>query len=377
MTWLKLPAGFCVHYFGSVPDARQLRFAPGGELFVASPTTPTTGGDTANAIGGILVLPDDNHDGVADQNITFLTGLPSVQGLLFANSAFYYQDGATIRSVPYQKGDRSPSGSPQAVVTITAPQDGLHWTKVMDVAMDGTFYVTNGGSQGEVTGNVCEAAGPGPRGGIFAVQPGGTTSLVAQGFRNPIALRCETNHNACLATELALDYSDQHGGREKVVPVRQGDDWGYSCCATKDLPYVGMTLPTGGTPDCSGVTPETDSFVIGDTPFGVDFDNGKWPAPWGGRAYVTLHGRFGDWVGARVVTIALDPTTGFPLPGSDLDPDAGSTLLDFATGWDDGIKDHGRPAPIAFAADGRMFVGNDNDGNIVWIAPEGLNASWP
>jgi glucose/arabinose dehydrogenase len=380
MTWLKLPTGFCAHYFGNVADARQLRFAPGGELFVASPTMPTTGGNPRGALAGIALLPDDNHDGIADRNIPFLMGLPSVQGLLFAKGAFYYQDAATIRSVSYHKGDRSPSAPPQAVTTITAPQDGLHWTKVMDVAMDGTLYVTNGGSQGEVTGNpkTCQALGPGPRGGIFAVQDGGATSLVAKGFRNPIALRCEANHNACLATELALDYSEQQNGREKLVPVRQGDDWGYSCCATKNLPYAGMTMPAGGTPDCSGVTPDTDSFLIGDTPFGVDFDNGAWPAPWGGRAYVTLHGRFGDWVGARVVTIALDPTTGFPLPGTDLDPNAGqSTLLDFASGWDDGTRSHGRPAPITFAADGRMFVGNDNDGNIVWIAPQTLQASWP
>jgi len=33
------------------------------------------------------------------------------------------------------------------------------------------------------------------------------------------------------------------------------------------------------------------------------------------------------------------------------------------------MMDHGRPAAIAFAPDGRMFVGNDINGLIVWIAP--------
>src|SRR5690242_9361598 len=37
LTWLTLPPGFCAHYFANVPNTRQLRFAPGGELFVASP----------------------------------------------------------------------------------------------------------------------------------------------------------------------------------------------------------------------------------------------------------------------------------------------------------------------------------------------------
>ena len=41
----------------------------------------------------------------------------------------------------------------------------------------------------------------------------------------------------------------------------------------------------------------------------------------------------------------------------------------FATGWDDGSREHGRPAAVAFAADGRLFLGNDNNGDIFWIAP--------
>jgi hypothetical protein len=44
-------------------------------------------------------------------------------------------------------------------------------------------------------------------------------------------------------------------------------------------------------------------------------------------------------------------------------------MMDFATGWDDGRQDHGRPAPITFAPDGRMFLGNDNNGAVIWIAP--------
>ena len=48
------------------------------------------------------------------------------------------------------------------------------------------------------------------------------------------------------------------------------------------------------------------------------------------------------------------------------------SLLQFASGWDDGMQDHGRPAAITFAADGRMFLADDNLGIIVWIAPTTL-----
>ena len=67
------------------------------------------------------------------------------------------------------------------------------------------------------------------------------------------------------------------------------------------------------------MTPESVSFEIGHTPFGIDFETGKWPAPWGNRAFVSLHGVVGSYVGSRVVGIALDPNTGLPLPSSDVE----------------------------------------------------------
>jgi glucose/arabinose dehydrogenase len=370
LTWLHLPAGFCAHYFATVNTARQLRFAPGGDLFVASPTAPTTGGG-GNGIAGIVVLPDDNHDGLADANITFLSGIPATQGLMFANGSLYYQDDTSILRVPYKAGDRAPS-APSSAATLMGiwAQATEHWPKVFDIAQDGTIFVSNGGSQSDQ----CVATNP-VRGAIVKLNADGSTSKVSTGFRNPIAMRCESNHNVCLVAELALDYSGSSAGREKIVPVRPGDNWGYPCCATKNVPYAGFSYrDTGGVPDCAGVSPESVSFIIGHTPFGLDFETGQWPEPWKNRVFVTLHGDFGTWAGARLVAVALDPATGLPLPATEIPDIAASpdNMLEFATGWDDGRQDHGRPAPLAFAADGRLFLGNDQQGTIVWIAPVDL-----
>jgi glucose/arabinose dehydrogenase len=346
---------------------RQLRFAPGGDLFVASPLGGTTGGSN-NGISSIVVLPDDNKDGYADSVITFLSGLPQTQGLLFTGGYLYYQDHANILRVPFKPLDRQPSGASQLVTTISLQQAPEHWPKVMDIAKDGTIYITNGSTQGESC-----LPDSGPWGAILRLEVDGSATPIARGFRNPIALRCETNNNVCLAAELALDYSGPQGGREKVLPVNAGDDWGYPCCATKDTPFSGVTYPDGGVPDCSGVASETEAFIIGETPFGIDFEPGNWPAPWTSRAFVTLHGEVTVWRGSRVVGVALDPTTGLPENASDLDGGFDTQeAIDFAKGWDDGHRDHGRPAPVAFAPDGRLFLGDDYAGRIVWIAPVGL-----
>jgi glucose/arabinose dehydrogenase len=370
LTWLHAPVGFCTHYFATVKTARQLKFAPGGDLFAASPTQGTTGG-AGDGTAGIVVLPDDDHDGNADANIDFLRGqLPSVQGLMFANGYFYYQDNTTVRRVPYQAGERPPTGASEVVTSMSNwPQAYEHWPRVFDQAQNGTIYITNGGSQSDQ----CDPAWP-VRGGVFQLNTDGTTSTIAMGFRNPIAMRCESNHDVCLVAELALDYSWNMAGREKVVPVRPGDNWGYPCCATQNTPYKGFTYRgTSTVPDCSGVAADTDSFIIGHTPFGIDFEGGKWPAPWAGRVFVTLHGDAGAWTGARIVAIALD-SNGLPLPATELD--GGTTnpnnMLEFASGWDDGTHAHGRPAPVTFAPDGRMFVGDDQRGAVIWIAPVAL-----
>ncbi len=172
LTFLHLPAGFCAHYFGKVGNARQLRFAPGGELFVASPIAGTTGGGQ-NGQAAIVVLPDDDHDGRADPSVTFMSSMPATQGLMFTPGYFYYQtgrpctqasvstdcistgvcgdgvceDGTRIMRVPYAVGDRTPSAASEQVADITYNADSLHWPRSMDMADDGSIYVANGGSQ--------------------------------------------------------------------------------------------------------------------------------------------------------------------------------------------------------------------------------------
>ncbi|HEX3855148.1 MAG TPA: hypothetical protein VHW01_29495 [Polyangiaceae bacterium] len=363
LSFLHLPPGFCVHYFGNVPNARQLRFAPGGELFVASPTTGTTGGGS-NGKSAIQVLPDDNGDGYADPQQTFLSGLPSTQGLLFTKGFFYYQDKTQILRVPYHSGDRAPSGAGVLVADIQVYSSDLHWPKALDQADDGTIFVGNGGDQSET----CDETHP-FHGGILELDgsPGG--AQVAKGFRNPIAIRCEHGRNLCFAAELARDYSEDLGGREKLVPIRAGDDWGFPCCATK-----GKAFPESPNTDCSTIAPEDASFLIGDTPFSFDFEHGKWPAPYTGAAFVPLHGAAGTWQGARLVMVTMDAKTGLPVPGNDLTSGMSSGgLQDFATGWDDRMLAHGRPGAVEFAADGRLFLGDDNNGEIFWIAPLDLD----
>jgi hypothetical protein len=364
LDFLTLPDGFCVHTFGNVGNPRQIRFAPNGELFVASPTTGTTGGGP-NGKAAILILADKDADGYADgAPVTYLDSLPSTQGLLFAKGHFYYQNGTKILRVPYASGDHAPSGPAEQVVDVTLYTSSLHWPKTLDEGDDGTIYVTNGGDEGET----CDPSRP-FHGGVLIADGSTGGKPIVKGCRNPIGMKCDRGHGHCFAVELAKDYTMNKGGREKLLPIRDGDDWGFPCCASKDLPYPGV-MPT---PDCSATVADTVSFYIGDTPFSVDFSPATWPAPWGRNAIVPTHGAAGSWSGARVVAVAMDPATDMPVPASNIDGGVNSSgMKDFATGWDDLTQSHGRPASVTFAKDGRMFLSNDTNGEIIWIAPIGM-----
>jgi glucose/arabinose dehydrogenase len=379
LTWLHVPDGYCVHYYATVPETRNMRFAPNGDLFVASPSAGCAGGANGG-IGGVAVVPDDDHDGIGDSILEYMPNVSQVQGLLFhSNGYFYYQNATTIQRVTYHSGDRVAVGTSEQVADITVYVSGDHWPKVLDEDDMGNIFVTNGGDQ-DTECNPTETELEQPfQGGILRIDPapGGPNPngvQVAKGLRNPIALRCAKGTGTCFGLELAKDFDPQAGSREKLFPIRQGDDWGFPCCASANLPYTDVGPPV---PDCSGVSDETTSFIIDHTPFGLDFEQGIWSGTWKKRAYVVLHGYFGSWIGARVVGIATDPSTGWPVLSSEAD--AGTAMSDFATGWDDQRLDHGRPAAIAFAPDGRMFVGQDIgsggaydprlNGLIVWIAP--------
>ncbi len=383
LRWLTLPRGFCAHTFATVGNVRQVRFAPGGELFAASPTMGTTSGGPAGR-SAIVVMPDDDGDGLADSVTDYRTGLPATQGLLFYDGGFYYQDHTQILREPYAVGQRGPVAQPIALVDVQVYVDFGHWPKTLDVDEAGRIFVTNGGTQGET----CDPSHP-FRGGILSIDGSAGGLQVAKGLRNPIYVRCHHDgHNLCFANELARDYSEALGGREKLIPVRDGDDWGYPCCAANDLPYTDECLVCSAqtqtrqasttvcqqrsnmcSPLCTGIVPENASFIIGDTPFGLDFIDGQFPAPWDHRVYVAVHGAFGSWAGARVVGIAFDPATGLPLPGSNLPGMERGSLADFLEGWDDGQRAHGRPADVTVSADGRLFVANDTTGEIFWVAP--------
>ena len=378
---LKVPPEFCVREFTTTPviEARVLRFAPNGDLFVAAPSMDTPGGAT-DGPGAIVVLPDDDGDGRADAVLTYAGPTPRggstcalldkdpksfacVHGLLFTGGYLYFTRSNEVRRFPYTPGQRTAPPATSELVAMLGGEniEDARWTHTLELTKSGSIYV----SRGRTDTSGCSAEQM-ARGAVFAlhVEANGplplTPEIVADGFRNPMYLRCSpTSCGECYASELTGDNWDGVGGREKLAMLDQkGASWGYPCCVGRDLAAPGATTET----NCTAVGRELVSIPLHDTPFGLDFDRGGFPDPYRHGLFIALHGVRTSFGGTGVVFLKTDPTSMRP---------TGEAKL-FVDGFGKGSS--ARATDVAFAPDGRLFVADDTSGKIFWVAPRTLAA---
>lgn len=385
---LKVPAGFCVRSYttpGQVVSPRTMRFAPNGDLFIGAPAVGSPGG-AGGGLGAIFVLPDDDHDGKSDAALLYAGGgglqgtascvdrdkdpndFACLHGIAFADGGLYYTRWNEVRRFAYTMGDRkSPATAGDLVATLGMPKSDVYrYTHTLDKGADGRMYVSRGRFEAACTALTADAEMK--KGAVVAFKAGdpvGDATMVSDGFRNPMYLRCKDG-GACLANELSGD--GWIGlGQESIFVVKEGDHLGYPCCYKKDKPAPGGTQQL-----CSSVADVAAAFPISHTPFGMDWAPAGWPCGYGGGLFVAKHGQVGSWANANVVFF---PAGADGVPTGKEEP--------FTTGFGlGGTTIQARPADVAFAPDGRMFViqdqDNDKGGMVYWIAPESLEvpAGW-
>jgi glucose/arabinose dehydrogenase len=352
----KPASGFCLKSYAQIDEARVITFAPNGDLFVASPSESAPGGASGGA-AAIILLSDDDHDGVAEAHI-FLSALDAkgtkpteVHGLALGGGYLYFTTKATVWRTPYADGQRLATGYPENLGLPIDFGTGGRWTHGLARSVGGTIYASRG--------NYATCGGASPAGDISTIGAGGALTTIATGFRNPMYMRCHRADEVCAAMELGEDL--ETGAVEKMLNLHANTNYGFPCCDQQGKPAPGSPQT------CTDITKEDASFPLSDTPFGFDWEPGKWPAPFTNGVFVALHGSAYSspaWLGAAIVYAPTDATTHMPV--QDWAP--------FQGGWGPGGTILDRPTDIAFSSDGRMFIADDASGNIYWMAPTTLAA---
>jgi glucose/arabinose dehydrogenase len=352
---LTVPPELCVRKFANVPTPRTILFAPNGDLFVVSPRRITPGQAPAG-LGGIILLrqTDTYHD---PQKFIFAQSdsLESIHGLLIRNGLLYYTLAESAHSVPYVDGDTSISTVPPTKVADMPNTDFTgRWTHSLAGAPDGSLLISRGQYDNRTcptpdtrSGSVLRVGGNRPMNGDISIK----------GLRNPMYIRCMP-WDVCYAAELTGDDWGGYGGKEKLVVVADGDNFGYPCCIDKDAPNPDVTPAS----DCSKVGVSHQTFPLHDTPFGFDWERDfGWPEPYRHGFFVGLHGAFGSWINAGLNWARTDPVTHMPVEQT-------HPLIE-------GFGRLGvipRVADVRFAPDGRLFFSDDQSGAIYWVAPRTL-----
>lgn len=377
---LTVPDGFCAREYTTTPvkEARVLRFAPNGDLFVVSPSMGTPGG-AIDGTGGILVLPDDNKDGVADSVLTFAGPYPRDQnascatveadgenmscthGILFDGGYLYYTRSDEVRRVAYAAGQRAKAGASELVAPLLGGGGSeMRWTHTLEKTKSGSIYA----SRGRFDASGCQTSDM-EKGAVLEIHiedPSKTfpitPEVVGNGFRNPMYIRCAPNScGDCYANELTGDGWDGTGAAEKVALLAEpkGQSWGFPCCVGPNKYAPGSDMSGF---DCANAGPERVRIPLHDTPFGLDFERGLFPAPYTHGIFTAIHGVVTSFGGTGVIFEQVDPRS--------LRPTGAASV------FVKGFRPYGRATDVTFAPDGRLFVADDTSGRIFWVAPRTL-----
>jgi glucose/arabinose dehydrogenase len=331
---LNLPAGFQISVFAAgVKQARFMAWSPTGELVLSLEGTP----------GEVVILPDHNQDGRADQTIVFARNLRNPHGLAFRDGYLFIAEENQVVRFAWQGGQPA-HGAPEVVVA-DLPSGAGHATRTLGFGPDGKLYVSIGSSC-----NVCQEKDE-RRATIMQYNADGSNGRIyARGLRNAVGFVWRPGATELWATNNGRDSLGDDLPPETVNLVRDGDDFGWPYCHNGHIPDPQFSKLGS----CNRAKKPAVEMQAHSAPLGLAFYEGAaFPPAFVGDLLVAFHGSWNRSVptGYKVVRVRFQ--NGQPTGQVD----------DFITGWRgaDG-KVWGRPVDPFVGPDGSLYISDDTLG---------------
>ena len=363
---IHLPAGFKLNIFA--------KLKPGGNDFFRGPRVMTfdAQGNLYVSTGlqnQVWMLPDANHDGVADNNILISDQLNAPQGLAFVNGKLLIanQDGVVqLEQV---------NGKTTIKHFISNLSSGGHTLKNIKLGPDGYLYLNVGSSC-----NVCTETDPlratilryttdgKPAGALFTFGRHAPSPIYAYGLRNSQGFAWQPETNAMYATNEGADMrSDTKNGKvndlippEHLNVIEAGKHYGWPHCWGNQATDANFA---GDNDFCKTTQAPVINFDSHSTPIGISFlDKTNFPNEYKHDAIVALHGSWNR----------TEPS-GYKLVRVKFKNNQAIAIEDFATSWLKKNEAWGRPVDVIVAPDGALFVSDDRAGLIYRITYPKLN----
>ncbi|WP_457652641.1 PQQ-dependent sugar dehydrogenase [Rhodocaloribacter sp.] len=346
---IKLPPGFEISVFaGDLPNARSLRIAPGGTLFVGT-----------RRAGNVYAVRDADGDHVADEVYTIAEGLNMPNGVAFRDGALYVAE--VNRILRFDDIEARLDDPPEPVVVYDdLPSDRHHGWKYIDFGPDGKLYVPVGAPC-----NICDREPP--YASILRMNPDGTdVEVYARGVRNSVGFGWDPLTGELWFTDNGRDniggpnqdITDNSPSCELNHAPRPGMHFGYPYVHAGDVPDPEF----GAGHDPAAYEPPAVKLGPHVAPLGLEFYTGDlFPEDYRNQIFIAQHGSWNrrQKIGYRVMLVRLD---------ADRKPVA---YEPFATGWLEGNENWGRPVDLEQMPDGSMLLSDDQNGVVYRITYTG------
>lgn len=333
---ITVPSGFHVGIFASgLSGARFMAVDPAGTLLLSIPRE-----------GRVVALPDRNGSGHADEAIILITGLDRPHGLAFHQGALYVAE--TGRVLRFHYDPHTKKASQPTVIVPNLPRGGSHSTRTIAFGPDGRLYVSVGSSC-----NVCREQDP-RRAAILRYETDGSGERVfASGIRNAVGIAFHPGTGALWATINERDWRGDDLPPDYITEVKDGGFYGWPDC---------MVVGGKAAPDerfargdhCPPVTVPTLEIQAHSAPIGLAFYTAKqFPPQYQGSLFVAYQGSWNRSV-----------PTGYKVVRVTFRNGKAAGIEDFATGWLEGTRAHGRLVDLIVGSDGALYLTVQDLGNI-------------
>ena len=361
-----------------VPFATQLehpRFLyvlPNGDVLVAESNGPPRPEDDPKGIRGyffkryfkkagaavpspdrIVLLRDENGDGVAEQRSVLLDSLYSPFGIALVGNVLYVANANALVAFPYHDGDTRITTAPRTITSLPGRPYNHHWTKSLVAKADGSKLYVGVGSNSNVAEHGMDAEAE--RAAIWEIDPRtGAHRVFASGLRNPAGLAWEPTTGALWASVNERDELGSDLVPDYMTSVRDGAfyGWPYSYYGQHVDDRVKPQRPdlvARAIPPDYALGPHTASLGLAWSA------NSALPPPFRDGMFVGQHGSWNRKPVSGYKVIFIPFTNGRP----------GGHPVDVLTGFTHGDDAYGRPVGVAIDHRGALLVADDV-GNVVW-----------
>lgn len=342
----RVPDGFRVDLFAvDLPNARFLRFSPGGALILSQPREGRL----------VQVLPDRDGDGRSDGHRVLIADLDRPHGFDFRAGHLYVGESGAVARVPILEA-AAPDGpaielaGPVERIVQGLPEGGNHWTRTVRFGPDDGLYVSVGSSC-----NVCEEKDP-RRAALLRYAPDGSgEEIYAAGLRNAVGFDWRPATGELYATDNGRDLLGDDFPPCELNRIVRGGFYGWPYANGDNVPDP--DLGDGHQDRIDTSIPPVHGFRAHNAPLGIHFlRHPDLPEPWRGAALVALHGSWNrsELDGYKVVSLHWDAR-------------GRVRERDFLTGFERDGHVIGRPVDVAEGPDGALYVSDDYAGVVYRI----------